>query len=482
MSLSWETLRRQLDGGHILTPGSAGYGSAHRGFNARFHHRQPQAVVRCRTPQDVARTLVFAARNGTGLALRSGGHCFAGHSASTGVIIDVSPMTSVRVSGETATVGAGAQLGHIYAVLDGMGRTIPGGTCPSVGIAGLALGGGLGVLGRQYGVTSDWLTGARVVLASGEILDCDEHRHPELLWALRGAGAGNFGAVTSLTLRTIPAPASTCSQHLRWPAAAAADLIAAWQRWAPTAPGHIAASLKITAAGTPGTGASADIYATGFGSPARAPVADAFISQIGTPAAPAAARCGPFPVARRFWAEMGEGATGPVAGHPPLPVHPFLFSRSEFFGNPLPGEAIGALLAAFAAEPEAGISRELDFMPWGGAYGRAVPDASAFAHRDGLFLLKHSAVVAPPVTAARRASAHRWATRSWDSVHPWGTGRVFPNFADPDLHDPAASYYGRNLPELKRIKQHYDPGNTFWHRQSIPLPDKRPSDGAVPGR
>jgi FAD/FMN-containing dehydrogenase len=469
MSLSWETLRRQLDGGQILTPGSAGYGSAYPGFNARFHHRQPQAVVRCSTPQDVARTLAFTARNGISLALRSGGHCFAGHSASTGVIIDVSPMTSVRVSGETVTVGAGAQLGHIYAVLGGMGRTIPGGTCPSVGIAGLALGGGLGILGRQYGVTSDRLTGARVILASGETLDCDEHRHPELLWALRGAGAGNFGVVTSLTLRTIPAPPSTWNQHMRWPAAAAADLIAAWQRWAPTAPDHIAASLKITAAGTPGIGASADVYATGFGSPASAPVTDAFISQIGTPAAPATARCGPFPVARRFWAGIGEGA-GPAAGQLPPPVHPYLFSRSEFFSIPLPGEAIGALLAAFTAEPEAGISRELDFMPWGGAYGRAAPDASAFARRDGLFLLKHSAVVAPPVTGVRCVSAHRWVTRSWDSVHRWGTGQVFPNFADPDLQDPGGSYYGRSLPQLTRIKQHYDPGNVFRHSQSIPLP------------
>jgi hypothetical protein len=472
MSPAWETLRRQLDGGQILTPGSAGYGSARRGFNARFHRLQPQAVVRCRTPQDVARTLAFTVKNGIGVAIRGGGHCFAGHSTSTGVIIDLSLMTSVRVSGETATIGAGAQLGHVYGVLDGTGRTIPGGTCPSVGIAGLALGGGLGILGRQYGVTSDRLTAARVVLASGEIIDCDEHRHPELLWALRGAGAGNFGVVTSLTLRTVPAPAGTWNQHLSWPADAAADVIDAWQRWAPTAPSHIAASLKITTAGPPGTPASVDIYATGFGSPARAPIPDGLISQIGAPPVPVTVQRGPFPVARRFWAEMGNGSTDPDPGpgHPPRPVQPFLFGRSEFFGAPLPGEAVGGLLAAFEAGQDTAVSRELDFMPWGGAYCAASPDASAFVHRDGLFQLKHSAVVEPPVTAARRTSAHRWVTRSWDSVHPWGTGAVFPNFADPDLHDPAERYYGRNLPQLKRIKHHYDPGNRFRHSQSIPLP------------
>jgi FAD/FMN-containing dehydrogenase len=181
---------------------------------------------------------------------------------------------------------------------------------------------------------------------------------------------------------------------------------------------------------------------------------------------------GSFPVARRFWAEMGDNSTepDPGPGHSPRPAHPFLFSRSEFFGAPLPGEAVAGLLAAFEAGREAAFSRELDFMPWGGAYCAASPDASAFAHRDGLFLLKHSATVQPPVTAARRTSAHRWVTRSWDSVHPWGNGAVFPNFADPDLHDPAERYYGRNLPQLKRIKQHYDPGNRFRHSQSIPLP------------
>jgi len=461
-----DRLVQRLEGGTVLVPGSAGFDAARLGFNSRFDAVVPQAIVYCATAADIARTLAFTAGNGMEVAVRSGGHCFGGHSSSTGVVIDVSPMTSVRLDGDVAAIGAGARLGHVYAELDGPGRTIPGGTCPPVGIAGLTLGGGLGILGRQYGVTSDRLTAARVVLASGEILDCDEHRHPDLFWALRGGGAGNFGVVTSLSLRTVPAPAGTWNGHLTWPEAAAGDVITAWQQWAPAAPGPVAASLKITTTGDPGTAASVDVYVTGFGPYADARITDALIGQAGVLPVSVTGERGPFPAARRFWAELGDHPDQPDSGPP---ARPFLFSRSEFFTAPLPGEAIGALLTAFTADREPGVSRELDFMPWGGAYRNTSADATAFVHRDGLFQLKHSAVVGPPTSEERSSRAHRWVTRSWDSVHPWGSGHVFPNFADPDLQAPGECYYGHNLPRLKRIKRHYDPGNTFGSGQSIPL-------------
>ncbi|MBO0810092.1 MAG: BBE domain-containing protein, partial [Actinobacteria bacterium] len=164
----------------------------------------------------------------------------------------------------------------------------------------------------------------------------------------------------------------------------------------------------------------------------------------------------------------GQPAAGPAAG----PARPFLFSRSEFFNRPLTRDAITRLLAVFTGEREPGVSYELDFMPWAGAYGRTGPDATAFVHRDGLFQLKHSAVAEPPVTAAAHNAAHHWVTRSWGTTHPCGSGLVFPNFADPDLDSPADRYYGSNLPRLRLIKQRYDPGDRFRHPQSIPLPGR----------
>jgi FAD/FMN-containing dehydrogenase len=201
----WEALQEVL-AGEVVLPGSSSYQALPKPFNARFHDVRPQAVVRCATPQDVAETISFAGRHRLDCAARSGGHCFAGRSVTRGLVIDVTPMRSVSVSGDVATVGAGARLGEVYESLQPHGLAIPAGTCPPVGAAGLTLGGGLGILGRKYGVTSDRLIATQIVLADGRILDCDEHHEEDLFWALRGAGAGNFGVVTPLARRPSSRP------------------------------------------------------------------------------------------------------------------------------------------------------------------------------------------------------------------------------------------------------------------------------------
>jgi FAD/FMN-containing dehydrogenase len=228
---SWQALRGGI-AGEVVLPGSPAEQQLPTPFNARFDDVRPQAIVLCATPQDVAETISFAQRHGLACAPRSGGHCFAGRSVTRGLVIDVTPMGSVSVSGDVVVVGAGARLGAVYEALQEHQLTIPAGTCPSVGVAGLTLGGGLGILGRSYGVTSDRLLAAQIVLADGRVLDCDNHHHQELFWALRGAGAGNFGVVTQLVFGTVPAPQVT-NFHLTWPPARSAALIEAWQGWAP---------------------------------------------------------------------------------------------------------------------------------------------------------------------------------------------------------------------------------------------------------
>src|ERR687893_1452383 len=221
----WGALQSAI-AGNVVLPGSSDYESVRKPAIALFQDVRPKAVVLCRTPTDVSETISFAIRYGLPTATRSGGHCFAGHSSTHGIVIDVSPMRSVSVSGGVATVGAGAHLGDVYDSLSERGLTIPAGCGPSVGIAGLTLGGGLGILGRKYGLTSDHLFAAQVVLADGRVIECDDHHDEELFWALRGAGGGNFGVVTSLVFKTLLAPAAT-SFHLVWPYTRAAALVGA---------------------------------------------------------------------------------------------------------------------------------------------------------------------------------------------------------------------------------------------------------------
>jgi hypothetical protein len=147
---SWEPLNDAI-AGELVLPGSPAYETARLPAIARFHDTRPAAVVRCAAPADVAETIRFARLSGVSAVPRSGGHCFAGHSSTEGIIIDVTPMGSVSVSSGTATVGAGARLDAVYDALERHDLTIPGGCGPTVGIAGLTLGGGLGILGRVFG-------------------------------------------------------------------------------------------------------------------------------------------------------------------------------------------------------------------------------------------------------------------------------------------------------------------------------------------
>jgi FAD/FMN-containing dehydrogenase len=428
----------------VLRPGSPAYEQARKPAIARFHDVRPQAVARCETAGDVAETIAFARREGLPAVPRSGGHCFAGRSSTEGIVIDVSPMRAVFVSGGLATVGAGARLGEVYDSLDEHGLTIAAGCGPEVGIAGLTLGGGLGILGRTHGLTSDQLRMAQVVLADGRVIECDEQHDAELFWALRGAGGGNFGVVTSLVFRTLPAPEAT-SFHLAWPHTNAAAVVEAWQRWAPAARDELAASVLVK-------GGEAHLIGAMLGGESETvALLEEHVSRAGADPASASYRHASYRESKRQLAEIGD-KTG--EGHEDW--HPF--SKSEFFRRPLPADAVATLVKHFYEDRPAGQSRELDFTPWGGAYNRVAADATAFAHRNELFLLKHAVVVDP---GAEREEARRWLARSWELVHPWGSGGVYPNFPDPDFEDWSEAYHGRNRERLLRVRASYDPDGFF---------------------
>jgi FAD/FMN-containing dehydrogenase len=463
----WAALQRAIGGGVVL-PGSADYELARKPAMARFADVRPEAIVFCGSPADVSATIAFARRMRSRIAIRSGGHSVAGRSSTDGIVIDVTPMCSVSVAGGVATVGAGVRLGGLYDALQEHMLTIPAGCGPSVGIAGLTLGGGLGILGRKYGLTCDQLLRAQVVLADGRVVESDEDHDEELFWALRGAGGGNFGVVTSFVFGTVPAPAVTVF-HLSWPLADATAVARAWQAWAPTGPGELDATLRLTAGDGGQLPPQVEILGAVLGSDGdAAELLGSLVARAGKDPASASRRHMPYREAKRYLDELGSARdrrVQPSQGQPPQQGH--IFSKSEFFRRPLPNQTLAALVDNLSHGLAEDHSREVSFLPWGGAYNRVRADATAFVHRDELFLIQHLLVVNPDASPAAREAAHDWLARSWELVHPSGSGGVYPNFPDPDLQDWGHAYYGTNYNRLRRVKAKYDQSNFFRSHQSL---------------
>src|SRR5262249_35579776 len=195
---------------------------------------RPLAIVRVNDVKDVQTVIGWAQRHGIPIVPRSGGHSYGGWSTGTGVVVDLGKLRGIRVEGSSAVIGAGRRLIDVYAALAGKGMTIPAGSCASVALGGLALGGGIGLASRKLGTTSDNVQSLRIVIADGRVLTCDAEHNADLFWACRGGGGRNFGTVTAFRLR--PAPVSTAAYFFAtWPWSAGPTIVPAWQRWAPNA-------------------------------------------------------------------------------------------------------------------------------------------------------------------------------------------------------------------------------------------------------
>jgi FAD/FMN-containing dehydrogenase len=461
----WNALQRTI-GGEVVLPDSPDYESARKSAMARFDNVRPAAVVLCTSPEDVSATIAFAGRAKVETTVRSGGHSVAGRSSTEGVVIDVTPMSSVSAADGVSTVGAGARLGDLYDALERHDLTIPAGCGPSVGIAGLTLGGGLGVLGRKHGLTCDHLLSADVVLADGRLVRCDEHHEEELFWGLRGAGGGNFGVVVSFAFRTLPAPAATVF-HVTWPFADAVAAVDAWQAWAPSGPEELDATLRLIAR-SDGAQPGVELHGSWIGSESdAAELVDQLVARADAEPSSETHCHLDYREAKRYLDELGGGGAPAEQDAPRQARRDHLFTKSEFLRRPLPREAIASLAQDLTTELSPGESREVAFTPWGGAYNRVPVDATAFPHRDELFLVQHLRLVDPETATARGEVGHDWLTRSWSRVHPYASGGVYPNFPDPDLREWARAYHGPNYERLLRVKARYDPTNFFRFEQSL---------------
>jgi FAD/FMN-containing dehydrogenase len=456
--------------GSVVLPDDDEFASLRKPALGQLTEVLPQAVVRCATPADIAQAIVFAAARELPFALRSGGHSFADFCCTSGLLIDLGQLDSISVDSEAVTAGPGVRLGDLAERLAEHHRMVPCGWCPTVAVGGSVLGGGYGMLSRYYGLGCDHLLAAQVVLADGRTVWADEQREPELFWALRGAGCGNFGAVSAVRLRSYPVPQVATFVH-HWPWRDAATVVDAWQRWAPSAPDEVNAELVLSTRLGPQQQPRVVLFGAVVGADAAGarPLLEEFIDRVGpgeqlaelTELSTRVAPC------RHTYA--GMPVANMVEPGPPSHIRPRLRAvKSEFFGRTLPREAIEALLAGLVADQRKGEYRELELVPWGGAYARVAPGATGFVHRAARFLIGHHGFVMHSATDQQRQAVKDWASRSWRVVHPWGSGGVYPNYPDPELAGWARAYYGSNLERLRQVKVAYDPDEVFRYPQSMP--------------
>jgi FAD/FMN-containing dehydrogenase len=453
-------LARELRG-PVLLPGSAPYEHARLIYNERYDSRHPRAVAQPVDVRDVQALVRWATSHHVRLAIRSGGHSYAGYSTiEHGVMVDLRRLRGVRLHRGTGTVsvGPGAQLIDVYSALAPHRATIPGGSCPSVGIGGHALGGGMGLAGRKLGLACDRLRSARIVTADGRALHCHPGRHADLFWALRGGG-GSFGIVTQLELE--PHHASHASWFFcSWPWSAAAHVLAVWQHLAPHAPAGLTSILTLaTGAGQP------RVTALGqhFGSEAQLRRIIAPLTRID--GASLSAGTSDYLELQRRWAGCIHGSlaachTEDTRPGGTLPRARFA-AKSDYVHKPLGGHARAQLVRAI--ERRQGASGALVFDAYGGAINKVPSDATAFVHRDELFCVQQLAYFG----SGGQRPALRWLRSAHAALRPHASGQAYQNYTDPDLSGWRRAYYGMNYGELTRVKARYDPENHFRFAQSI---------------
>jgi|HubBroStandDraft_3_1064219.scaffolds.fasta_scaffold19076_2 FAD/FMN-containing dehydrogenase len=472
-SADWAALARDLSGS-LVRPGEADYTTAKRLFDPRFDYLRPAGIAYCDSPHDVSTCLAFVRKYGVPVAARSGGHSYAGWSSTSGLIVDVTRMAGVSVSGGTATVGAGTRLIDFYNGLAARGRAVPGGSCPTVGIAGLTLGGGVGVVSRAYGLTSDNVTSMQIVTANGQLRTANSGSNSDLYWACRGGGGGNFGVVTSFTFTTHPA-GEVILFFLSWPWSQAARVIAGWQSWAPHAPDALWSNLHLAAA-PGGSVPSIQVGGTYLGGVGEASVElEKLYSAVGSdPSSPflettswlhamlVEAGCADLNVNECHLPTQNPAGELSRASE---------YAKSDFFTRPLSSQGIGTLLSGVESlqrvDGAAGGVGGIAFDALGGAVNRVAPGATAYVHRNALFQAQYTTGWTVGAASAGVARQHAWQRSFWQSMRPYASGQAYQNYVDPDLTNWRQAYYGANYTRLTQVKAAYDPDRVFTFPQAV---------------
>jgi FAD/FMN-containing dehydrogenase len=445
--------------GRLVRPEDGDYDAARAVWNGMVD-RRPALIARCAGVADVIAAVRFAREHGLLLAVKGGGHNVAGNGVCDGgLVIDLSPMDSVRVDPVTRTVraGGGVTIGELDHETQALGLAVPMGVVTATGVAGLTLGGGVGWLRRKYGMSCDNLISADVVTADAQLVKAGADGDAELLWALQGGG-GNFGVVTSFEFRAHPVGPEVFLAVVVHAGADAQAALRFYGDWAPSAPDEVSAFAvlwhgpEIEEIPAEHHGKPVVFFlAMHSGDPAEGERLLRPLREFGTPIADLS---GPMP-----YLEVQQFFD---ADYPP---HEMRYYWKSCYLDALAEDAIDVLIRLNQASPSH--HSNIDLWQLGGAMNRVPADATAYGDRSAAYLVGIESNWESPEDDA---ACVEWGRRLFRELSPFATGREYVNF--PGLYEDAEQMvqdtFAGNLERLRAVKKRYDPTNLFRLNHNIP--------------
>ena len=431
--------------GELLLQGHAGYDARRRVWNGMFD-RRPALIACCTGVADVRRAVDFAREHELLTAVRAGGHSQSGKSTCDGgLVIDLQSMQGVRVDPQTqqAYLEAGSLLGQLDRESTAFGLATTAGTISDTGAAGLTLGGGIGRLGRRFGLACDNVASFDVVTADGRFLRASDDENTDLFWGLRGGG-GNFGVVTSIAYRLHPMNPTIFGGNIAWPLDQARDAMRLYRDLAGEAPDVVNLMMDLH---WEETGPVFGVEACWSGDHANG---EKWLKPLRAHGKPAVDSIGPLPYVK---IQSKDDVLFPNGG---------LFYLKSGFQTKLTDEGIDLILDVFGRTP-----RQFAMFSdhCGGAYARVPLAATAFPRRDMAFVLALYAGWQDPSDSEDLIAKAR---AFWRELAPLTSG-FYTNYAAVDTK--LAGYqenYGANLERLMTLKAEYDPMNLFRLNANVP--------------
>lgn len=455
-AFDWQILSNKLNG-TVLLPGAQGFDPFTMPYALQYGKTIPQAVVRCMSENDVVTTVKWAREQGIAITTRSGGHSYAGYSSTNELLLDLSGMTDITLNSSTglATVAGGARNRHVYAKFREPSLAITHGRCKAVGVGGLVLGGGIGFNMRAHGLTCDQLVETRMVTANGDIVVCSETENPDLFWAIRGAGGGNFGIHTSFTFKPF-AVTNVTRFELKW-SNSPQQVYAKLQEVLLAAPNTLGAKVSIemvklrTRPGDTVLRPVITLLGQFKGEVTEFNALMAPVYAISTPVGDVQNQ--PYWDAQEFLSEEGT----------PEYVH----ERCRFAFEPLSEAAQFSIFAKLAEWPGTSGSAVFKYFLLGGAVSEKTPDATAFFAREAKMITSIE-------LTWKEGDQNIFGNKQWlDEFHlimgAFTSQYSYVNFIDRNEANFLEAYYGPALPKLKAIKKLVDPKNHFRFPQGIPV-------------